>query len=140
TIARAALTGTTVELPPEGGKRRVTIRPLPAALIETYGLRRTVVTMAQWLAFQLSLWHEIATAYGWASIELYPEYVSAFSPEDVYSNLLGIKMAGGLILQRGSASTNSLYDLNMDRWLHETLAYLQPVDADAGKAAALLVD
>jgi len=28
----------------------------------------------------------------------------------------------------------------MDRWLHETLAYLQPVDADAGRAAAMLVD
>lgn len=139
-IARASETGTTVELPSEGGKRRVHIGPLPPELVERYGLRRLATSLAQWLAFQLSIWHEIATAYGWASIELYPEYVSAFSPEDLYSNLLGIKMAGGLILQRGSASTNSLYDLNMDRWLHETLAYLQPVDADAGKAAALLVD
>lgn len=139
-IARASETGATVELPSEGGKRRVEIRPLPRELVERYGLRRLATSLAQWLAFQLSIWHEIATAYGWASIELYPEYVSAFSPEDLYSNLLGIKIAGGLILQRGSAATDSLYDLNMDRWLHATLAYLQPVDANAGKAAALLVD
>ena len=139
-IARASETGTTVELPSEGGRRRVVIRALPPQLVERYGLRRVAVSMAQWLAFELSIWHEIATAYGWASIELYPEYVSAFSPEDLYSNLLGIKIAGGLLFQPGAAATDSLYDQNMDRWLHETLAYLQPVDADAGKAAAMLVD
>ena len=139
-IARASESGATVELPSEGGRRRVHIRPLPPDLVARYGLRRCAINLGQWIAFELSIWHEIATAYGWASIELYPEYVSAFSPEDLYSNLLGAKIAGGLILERGAMFTDSLYDLNMDRWLHETLAYLRPVDADAGKAAALLVD
>ena len=140
TIARASVTGATVDLPAEGGARRVIIRPLPAELIDRYGLRRTVISMAQWLAFQLSIWHEIATAYGWATIDLYPEYVSAFSPEDLYSNLLGIKIAGGLLMQSDSAATDSLYDQNMDRWLQATLRYLQPVSAAAGKAAMYLVD
>jgi hypothetical protein len=139
-IARAADTGTTIELPAEGGKRRVQIRPIPRDLRERYGLRRVAVHLAQWVAFQLSVWHEISTAYGDAAIEFYPEYVSAFSPEDLYSNLLGIKMAGGLILGRGAVATDSLYDQNVDAWLHETLLYLHPVSVEAGEAAARLVD
>ena len=140
TIARSSVTGATIELPPEGGKRRVIIRPLPHELIERYGLRQTAIGLAQWMAFQLSVWHEIATAYGWASIDLYPEYVSAFSPEDLYSNLLGIKIAGGILTQSDSAAAENLYDQDMDLWLQTTLRYLQPVSVAAGEAAAYLVD
>jgi hypothetical protein len=140
TIARLAVTGGRVELPPEGGRRWVVIRPLPAELLERDGLRRTAIALAQSLAFQLSVWHEIATAYGWASIDLYPEYVSAFSPEDIYSNLLGIKIAGGLIMQTGSVASDTLYDQNMDLWLRAALRYLQPVSVGAGTAAMYLVD
>ena len=140
TIARSSATGATIELPPEGGKRRVIIRPLPHELIERYGLRQTAIELAQWMAFQLSVWHEIATAYGWASIDLYPEYVSAFSPEDLYSNLLGIKIASGILTQSDSAAADSLYDQDMDLWLQTTLRYLHPVSAAAGEAAAYLVD
>jgi hypothetical protein len=28
-------------------------------LVDAYGLRRTAIALAQWLAFQLSIWHEI---------------------------------------------------------------------------------
>lgn len=140
TIGRASQTGATVELPSEGGARRVHIRPLPPELLQRYGLRRLAVSLAQWISFQLSVWHEIATAYGWSAIDLYPEYVSAFSPEDLYSNLLGIKIAGGMLFYAGTAETDSLYDQNMDRWLPMTLSYLHPVSGDAGAAAAKLVD
>lgn len=139
-IGRASETGETVELPSEGGKRRVVIRPIPRELVERYGLRRVVSSLAQWTAFQLSIWHEIATAYGWASIEMYPEYVSAFSPEDLYSNLLGIKLAGGIIGRRGAAATDAMYDQNVDTWLRAALTYLKPVSAEAAKSATYLVD
>jgi hypothetical protein len=139
-IARASLTGATIELPNEGGARRVHLRPLPPDLVERYGLRRVAITVAQWLAFELSVWHEIATAYGWSAFELYPEYLSAFSPEDLYSNLLGIKIAGGLLVNAGEAETDVLYDREMDEWLRTTLAYLQPANADAGAEAMQLVD
>jgi hypothetical protein len=140
TIARLSVTGGTVELPPEGGKRRVIIRPLPAELLDRYGLRRTAIALAQWLAFQLSIWHEIASGYGFAALDLYPEYVSAFSPEDLYSNLLGIKIAGGMLMQTGSIVTDSLYEQSMDRWLATTLRYLQPVPVGAAIQAMYLVD
>lgn len=139
-IARASLIGATIELPNEGGARRVHLRPLPPDLVERYGLRRVAVTVAQWLAFELSVWHEIATTYGWSAFELYPEYLSAFSPEDLYSNLLGIKIAGGLLVSSGEAETDVLYDRHMDEWLREALAYLHPVSAEAGEEAMRLVD
>jgi len=140
TIARSIETGTTVELPDEGGHRRVHIKPLSRELIDRYGLRRLAVKMAQWMAFKLSIWHEMATWYGWSSIEAYPEYVSAFSPEDLFSNLLGIKIAGGLLSNAGSAETDSLYDESMDQWLPVAFKHLQPVSVKAGKAATHLVD
>jgi len=139
-IARASLTGATIELPSEGGARRVHLHPLPPDLVGRYGLRRVAITVAQWLAFELSVWHEIATTYGWSAIELYPEYLSAFSPEDLYSNLLGIKIAGGLLINAGEEETDVLYDRHMDEWLRATLAYLQPVSADAGAEAMRLID
>jgi Protein of unknown function (DUF4056) len=139
-IARASLGGATIELPNEGGARRVHLRPLPPDLVARYGLRRVAISVAQWLAFELSVWHEIATTYGWSTLELYPEYLSAFSPEDLYSNLLGIKIAGGLLMNQGEAETDVLYGRHMDEWLRATLAYLQPVSADAGAEAMRLVD
>ena len=105
-----SVTGATIELPVEGGRRRVVIRPLPPKLLELYSLRRISVNLAQWIAFELSVWHEIATAYGVTSIDLYPEYVSAFSPEDLYSNLLGAKIGGGLVMLAGSIFSDIAYE------------------------------
>lgn len=45
--------------------------------------------LASKIAYDLSLWHEIATWYGASYIPLVPERYSSFSPEDLYSNLMG---------------------------------------------------
>jgi hypothetical protein len=73
------------------------------------------------------------------AIDLY-QISLRFSPEDLYSNLLGIKIAGGLLMNQGEAETDVLYDRHMDEWLRATLAYLQPVSAGAGAEAMRLVD
>jgi hypothetical protein len=39
-------------------------------------------------------WHEIAIWYGWANVPMFSERPSAVLPEDMYSNLLGIRIAG----------------------------------------------
>jgi hypothetical protein len=44
------------------------------------------------IAYELSLWHEIATWFGVSYVPLIPERYSSFSPEDLYSNLLGVKV------------------------------------------------
>lgn len=42
------------------------------------------------IAYDLSVWHEIATWYGSSAIPFVPERYSSFSIEDPYSNLLGV--------------------------------------------------
>jgi hypothetical protein len=74
-----------VDLPLHAASRlQVTFRP-PAGPIDD----DLVIRVAKRVAFEFSVWHEIATWYGWRQVPIYPEAVSAFSPEDLYSNLLG---------------------------------------------------
>jgi hypothetical protein len=44
------------------------------------------------VAYDLSVWHEIATWFGCSSIPFVPERYSSFSIEDPYSNLLGVTL------------------------------------------------
>ncbi|PHM36722.1 conserved hypothetical protein [Xenorhabdus innexi] len=62
--------------------------------------------LAAKLAFQLAAWHEIAQWYGYQSVPGFSEAISAFSPEDLYSNLLGARLALTLILQGQVSSVN----------------------------------
>jgi hypothetical protein len=51
------------------------------------------IELAQYLAFNCGTWHEILTWFGYRGIGIWPEYQSAFSWEDNYSNLLGCRLA-----------------------------------------------
>lgn len=138
-LGRTLETGLLIELPPEGGRRRLTTKALSPDELEGRDRRDITVPMAQWIAFQLSVWHEIATWYGWSALALFPEEASAFSPEDLYSNLLGIKLAGSLIYQYAVTSEAS-YNENMASALRMILARLGAVPGDMGSRAARAVD
>jgi len=49
-----------------------------------------LIRLAGKIAYDLSVWHEIATWFGASSIPFVPERYSSFSIEDPYSNLLGV--------------------------------------------------
>jgi hypothetical protein len=51
-----------------------------------------IIHVAGKIAYELSLWHEIATWFGVSYIPMLPERYSSFSPEDLYSNLLGVEL------------------------------------------------
>ena len=51
------------------------------------------IKLAGLIAFRLAQWHEIAQWFGYESAFSIPETVSAFSPEDLYSNMLGAIIA-----------------------------------------------
>jgi hypothetical protein len=138
-VGRSLETGTEIEFPPEGGQRRMILEPVDPELLARFGRTRLTLPLAQWLTFQLSIWHEIATWFGWSSMELFPERASAFSPEDLFSNLLGVKLSGGVIRMRGAA-TDLLYSSHLDGWTRVALEQLGAVSAEAGIAAAELVD
>lgn len=45
--------------------------------------------LGRYFAYHASIWHEIVTWFGYKSTGFYSEFASAFSWEDMYSNLLG---------------------------------------------------
>lgn len=139
TLARHLSTGTTIEFPDEGGQRRIISRPVPQDVIDRHGLTRLAAPMAQWIGFQLSIWHEIATWFGWSWVSTFPETASAFSPEDLYSNVLGVKLVGALV-SRSSARTEYLFNRTVDSWLEVALEYLEPVPVSVGVEAMHSVD
>ncbi|MBK7973653.1 MAG: DUF4056 domain-containing protein [Deltaproteobacteria bacterium] len=80
--------GQVLELPGEAGPRRLIFpaRSLP-------GDREELVRLvARRIALDLSVWHEIASWYGFSLVPIFPERLSAFSPEDFYSNVMGTEI------------------------------------------------
>jgi hypothetical protein len=138
-VARNLDAGAVIALPPHAGDVRIRLRAMPAERIARYGRIRVGVELAQWLAFQLAVWHEIATWYGYESVPAFPEKISSFSPEDLYSNELGARLSAAIILSHG-ARTDIDYGRNMDAWIQQTLKRLEAVSRSDGRAAAQAVD
>ena len=131
--------GGLIELPDEGGRRVVVVEPVEPAWLEQQGRERVAVAVAQWLSYQLSVWHEAATWYGWSSVAIFPERVSAFSPEDLWSNLFGVQLAGAILDAEGARSERQ-YETNMDAALPEALRRLHAVSEECSRVAAAHVD
>lgn len=55
--------------------------------------REISIRLGQYFSFIGCTWHEIVTWFGYRPFVLYPEFASAFSWEDCYSNLLGVNIA-----------------------------------------------
>ncbi|WP_241898918.1 MULTISPECIES: DUF4056 domain-containing protein [unclassified Erwinia] len=118
-----------LQLSDELARRQIQFRAFtpPPSAKQRYALS---AWLAARLAFQLAAWHEIAQWYGFESVPGFPEGVSAFSPEDLYSNLLGTRIAVALILT-GQTASREQYDSAMAQGLHEALIQLggQPASA-----------
>ncbi len=138
-IGQLLETGGTIGLPDEGATRQVIVQPMRKKLIDEYGRARLAVPMAQWAAFQLSVWHEIVTWYGWSATGVFSEQASSFSPEDLYSNLLGIKLAGVLIYD-GAVGSEVLYNESMNVALRTLLPRLGAVPGKVAREAAQSID
>lgn len=145
-IARKLTTGGDIPLSNEGGVRRVRLRAVDPATIAGFGRRandlregRMAAEIAAWVAYQASIWHEIATWYGYHTVDGFPEKLSAFSPEDLYSNQLGVRIARAILLERGLIEAAS-YDRRMDVWLRQVLDRLGATTKPIAEAAIRSVD
>jgi hypothetical protein len=137
-IARMAANGGTIPIVGEGAERRIVVKPLPPHLVHVYGLREVVIGLAEWVDFQASIWHEISTWYGWSSTA-FSERPSAFSPEDLYSNLVGAKITGAII-RRHEAPSELAYNRAVTALLKDALVKLGPLPRDASRRAFEYVD
>lgn len=138
-IQREMDLGGVIELADQGGKRHIVIEAIDAERIADVGRRELAVALAQWLVFQASVWHEIASWYGYAAVGAWPEKISAFSPEDLYSNLLGTKLAGGIMLFGGSSDERD-YNNAMNAWLTVALKRMRVATKESATAAMYAVD
>ncbi len=138
-IARMMDSGGSLELPSQGARIHALIKAIDPQLLVRYGRRDLTIPMAKWLDFQVSIWHEIATWYGYVSIASWPEKISAFSPEDLYSNLIGGDIAGGIIEERG-ASSDDEYNHSMDAWIQRVGKRLEAVPMEQSRLAMQSVD
>lgn len=87
--------------------------------------------LGQYLTFTMVTWHEVLTFFGYKSMAFLPEFASAFSWEDNYSNLLGIRLAAEAI-RDGSQD----YDVAMTALIKAQMEHLGIVSASEAHAAA----
>jgi len=71
-----------------------------------------------YIAFNATLWHEILTWFGVHFAGFEPEFNSAFSWEDVYSNVLGVTI-GVEAIKDANNDYDTAVSLALDRWLRE---------------------
>ncbi len=97
----------------EGGPKLLKVA-IPSHLTE-----EDIMIISGRIAYDLSVWHEIGTWNGTSYIPMLPERYSAFSIEDGYSNLLGIKLG----IQ--ALKSDLPYEEAMTQLISEQLDYLE---------------
>jgi len=96
--------------------------------------REVSLQLGQYLAFAATTWHEMLTWFGYHTMVFIPEYASAFSWEDVYSNLLGTSIAAKAI-----RDTDHKYNKAMALALNQELEKLGGRSGRIAKKAAEMV-
>jgi hypothetical protein len=90
-------------------------------------------TIAGRIAYDLSVWHEIATWFGASTVPLLPERYSSFSIEDAYSNLLGARLGIEAL------KSDLPYEVAMTNLIAQTLEKLIAVSSEEQTYAAMEV-
>ena len=91
------------------------------------------IGLGSYVAYTVSVWHEMLTWFGYKGSGFYPEYVSSFSWEDCYSNALGCRIAEAAL-----RDPDAEFNQAVARLLNDELARLEvqpkPAAWVAGKA------
>lgn len=88
------------------------------------------IRMGQYLAHTSMIWHEMLTWYGFSTTGIFPEYISSFSWEDPYSDLLGTTLAVEAL-----CDTQHNYDDAMTLLLSQRLRELGAQPPEAARQA-----
>ncbi|MGE0637364.1 MAG: DUF4056 domain-containing protein [Bacteroidia bacterium] len=110
----------------EAGKRVIEFKLEGQALSSS-----DMLILAQRITYELAVWHEIRTYFGVPTHYPIHEVQSAFSPEDLYSNLLGTYVG------RWAIERNGLYEQEVDSVIQEFLARVGKVKTEEDTKAAM---
>jgi len=128
-LDRYGKTGGQIELIKEGGRRWLTIHP-----IEFEITRAELLLVAQRMAYDTTVWHEILTWFAPAVVPFFSEKHSSFAPEDNFSNILGTSLAKKALL------SGDPYNSAMTRELKNSLMDLGTVSREKARMAFLAVN
>lgn len=120
-----------ISLPAELRVRQIHWRAKDTVLSEQERITRSAQA-ASLVAFQLAQWHEIAQWFGLTSVGGFHELASAFSPEDLYSNMLGAVLAQEVLLAHPTA-TKKQFEQEFDRHFRAKLTQLEVQSAAVTK-------
>lgn len=93
------------------------------------------IELGQYLAHTSLIWHEILTWYGFSSSGIFPDNISAFSWEDTYSDMLGIRLAAQAL-----RDDPQQYDKAMTQLLYQALQELGVQPAHVARQAAKKIE
>jgi Protein of unknown function (DUF4056) len=97
--------------------------------------REAAIETGQYLAYAAGIWHEMLTWYGYKWTGIYDERRSAFSWEDVYSNLLGTHLA-----VKALEKLPAPYERSMTKLLSSELRFLDLQPARAARKTSVKID
>nr|WP_299810414.1 DUF4056 domain-containing protein [uncultured Shewanella sp.] len=129
----------TIKLPEEIGPRTIELSEFDLSSLSARQRWETAAAISVRLAYFMAEAHEIAQWHGYRSWAPWSETVSAYSPEDLYSNMLGAKIALALI-NNNLAMNKELYNQHMTQWLSATLNWLEPVSIKQTNALFDVID
>ncbi|PSU13154.1 DUF4056 domain-containing protein [Photobacterium gaetbulicola] len=128
-----------IDLPAELGPRYIEMRAFDVSALTDKQQWSVAAHLAARLAYFKAESHEIAQWHGYTSFSGWPETISAYSLEDLYSNMLGAKIVLNLIQHRNVLSEQE-YNQNVSLWLNASLQELGIVDKAQAKQVLAAVD
>lgn len=129
----------TIELPDEIGKREIRFSAFELNGLSQQQILELSANLAARMAYSMAEAHEIAQWHGYRTWVPWSEEVSAYSPEDIYSNMLGAKIGVALILNNLVMNLES-YNQHMTSWLNAALMQLEPVSKEQTNALFSAID
>lgn len=115
-----------IDLGNEGGQKWLTLHfPENLSIDES-------IQLAGKIAYDISVWHEISTWFGASYVPMIPERYSSFSPEDLYSNLMGVHLA------MEALASELPYNEAMTLAISNKLKELEAVETEAETLDAML--
>lgn len=128
-----------IALPSEIGPRYIQLKRFDTQYLDPLQRWDLAASMAARLGYFMAESHEIAQWHGYRSWPLWSEEVSAYSPDDIYSNMLGAKIALALI-SNNLAMSKTQFNQHMNAWLSATINQLEPVTIAQTNALFDVVD
>ncbi len=121
-------------LPPEFGSLQLSFKDLDQLSMHD------VASLSQKIAYERLLWHEIVSWHYHGPNHLNSEQQSAFTPEDIYSNLLGTQVGKDIALRILTMHEDLTYEEIATQEIYKAIQDLLPLNVEACKQAYDKVD